>query len=132
MGDAAREPGGAGWPRARGGGGGGRSARRPLNPLFLHGPSGTGKTHLVAALVEQVTRQAPDRLVAVLGAGDFEALVKSEDHEELARARGADLLVVEDVQHLPSRTVEAFVQVVDRGLAAASSRCSRRRAGRPS
>ncbi len=93
-------------------------ARRPLNPLFLHGPSGTGKSHLVAAVVEQATRQAPDRLVVVLAAGDFEALVKAEEgHEDLARARGADLLAVEDMQHLPSRTVEAFVHLVDHGLA---------------
>src|SRR5205823_6668200 len=51
-------------------------ARRMLNPLFLHGPAGTGKSRLVALLVEQATRQAADRLVSVLGAGDFEALVK--------------------------------------------------------
>ncbi len=92
-------------------------ARRPLNPLFLHGPSGTGKSHLVAAVVGQVTRQAPDRLVFVLPAGDFEGLVKAEGHEDLGRARAADLLAVEDVQHLPSRTVEAFVHLVDHGLA---------------
>jgi chromosomal replication initiator protein len=93
-------------------------ARRPLNPLFLHGPAGTGKSHLVAALVEQVVRQAPDRLVFVLAAGDFEALVKPEGgHEDLVRARQADLLAVEDLQHLPSRTVEAFVHLVDHGLA---------------
>ncbi len=93
-------------------------ARRPLNPLFLHGPAGTGKSHLAAALVDQVVRQAPDRLVAVLAAGDFEALIKPEGgHEDLARARQADLLVVEDLQHLPSRTVEAFVHLVDHGQA---------------
>jgi chromosomal replication initiator protein len=93
-------------------------ALRPLNPLFLHGPAGTGKSHLVAAVVEQVTRQAPDRAISVLAAGDFEALVKAEGgQEDLARARRADLLAVEDAQHLPSRAVEAFVHLVDHGLA---------------
>jgi chromosomal replication initiator protein len=93
-------------------------ALRALNPLFLHGPAGTGKSHLVAAAVEQVTRQAPDRLISVLAAGDFEALVKAEGgQEDLAQARRADLLAVEDVQHLPSRAVEAFVHLVDHGLA---------------
>jgi chromosomal replication initiator protein len=93
-------------------------AGRLLNPLFLHGPPGTGKSHLAAALVEQVTRQAPGTAVAVLGAGDFEGPERTpDDSGELASARKVDLLVVEDVQHLPSRVVEAFVSLVDRGLA---------------
>jgi chromosomal replication initiator protein len=91
---------------------------RARQPLFLHGPSGTGKSHLTAALVGQVTRQAPDRVISVLAAGDFEALVRPEGgHEDLAAARRADLLIVEDLQHLSSRVVEAFVHLVDRGQA---------------
>jgi chromosomal replication initiator protein len=99
---------------------------RAVNPLFLHGPTGTGKTHLVSALVEEVTRRSPEAVVTVLPAGDFEALVRNPSGEQdegaddeplapdvLEAARHSDLVVVEDVQHLSPRAAEAFVQLTD-------------------
>ncbi len=54
----------------------------------------------------------------MLAAGDFESLLLPDaDKEELKAARQADLLVVEDLQHLPARVEEAFVHLMDRGLA---------------
>jgi chromosomal replication initiator protein len=88
-----------------------------LNPLFLHGPSGTGKSRLAALLIEQVTQRAPAVLIRLLGAGDVAGLQGSAESQELADVRRADLLIVEDLQHLPQRAVEAFVSLVDRGLA---------------
>jgi chromosomal replication initiator protein len=97
---------------------GGRGPRRAINPLFLHGPAGSGKSHLVSALLADVTQRAPDLQVALLAAAEFEALLLPEgDREELKAARQADLLVVEDVHVLPARIEEAFVHVMDRGLA---------------
>ncbi len=59
-----------------------------------------------------------DLQVALLAAGDFEALLLTDaDKEELKAARQADLLVVEDLQHLPARVEGAFVHLIDRGLA---------------
>jgi chromosomal replication initiator protein len=81
---------------------GSRRARHLANPLLLHGPAGTGKTHLVSAMVAEVTRQRPDLAVSVMQANDFDG--SEED---------CDLLVVEDLQHLPAVAVEAFVQRVD-------------------
>jgi chromosomal replication initiator protein len=96
----------------------GRGPRRAINPLFLYGPAGTGKTHLVSALLADVTRRGPDLQVALLAAGDFESLLlPGANREELQAARQADLLVVEDLQHLPARVEEAFVHLMDRGLA---------------
>jgi len=100
-----------------------RRQRREINPLLLHGPSGTGKTHLVSALVTEITRQAPDLVATVLSAGDFAYLGHPENDaggegtETLLAARQCDLLVVEDVQHLPLRAVETLVQLFDGCLA---------------
>jgi chromosomal replication initiator protein len=98
----------------------GRRSRRAVNPLFLHGPPGTGKTQLVSALVEEVTRQARDLAVTVLPAGDFACASREPDSEEhglLQAARQTDLLVVEDLQLLPARSVETLVQLFDYLLA---------------
>jgi chromosomal replication initiator protein len=95
----------------------GRGPRRAINPLFLYGPTGVGKSHLVSALLAEVARRAPDLQVALLTAGDFEALALSEDGQEERKAlRQADLLIVEDMQHLSPRVEETFVHLIDRGL----------------
>lgn len=95
----------------------GRGPRRTINPLFLYGPPGAGKSHLVSALLADVAQRSPDLQTALLSAGDFEALLFAEgEREELKAARKADLLVIEDVQHLPARVEESFVHVLDRGL----------------
>jgi chromosomal replication initiator protein len=96
----------------------GRGPRRAINPLFLYGSVGTGKSHLVSALLAEVTGRAPDLQVSLLAAGDFESLLLPDsDKEDLKAARQADLLVVEDLQNLPARVEGAFVHLIDRGLA---------------
>src|SRR5262245_23285347 len=91
---------------------------REFNPLFLHGPAGTGKSHLIHSLITEGTRQRPDAGVNVLASGDVALLFRG--HEENARlatareaARKADLLVIEDLQHLDVPVIEALVQVFD-------------------
>jgi len=95
----------------------GRGPRRTINPLFVHGPAGTGKTHLMNDLVAQALRQAPDLQAALLQASEVLPAAPGEVHEDVAAARQADLVVVEDLQHLPARAVEAFVGLLDRCLA---------------
>jgi|SRR5579884_858222 len=104
---------------------GGRGPRRAISPLFLYGPAGSGKSHLVSALLAEVTRRSPDLQVALLAAGDFESLHPGAnapgspegDREERKALRQSDLLIVEDVQHLPAHIEETFVHLIDRGLA---------------
>src|SRR5438128_1966709 len=80
-----------------------------LNPLFLHGPSGTGKTHLASALAAAVTGQAPDRVVHLLPAGDFAPPAQTDEGRAAREAvRGADLVVAEDLQHLDARSADSF------------------------
>lgn len=82
--------------------------RREVNPLFLHGPAGTGKTHLTAALAHEVSRRRPDLVINLLSGNDFGTDQRAED---------GDLLIVEDLQHLPARASEALVQLLDDRLA---------------
>ncbi len=91
---------------------------RTLNPLLLHGPSGSGKTHLLTILVHEIVRQAPDRVICQVAAGELTAGTSNgSEGDSLAEARRADLLIVEDLQQLPARAAEAFVRLVDHGLA---------------
>ena len=94
----------------------GRNGRRAVNPLYLHGPSGVGKTHLVAGLAARFAERDPRLSVVILTSGDFDRDAATTD-ADLAAARQADLVAVEDVHRLSAGAVEAVVQLLDRGLA---------------
>jgi chromosomal replication initiator protein len=109
----------------------GLPAQGALRTLVLHGPPGSGKTHLVQALASDVARRRPDAVVTILAAGDLmkpeqptlfaaEKEHGSEDGKasdgysfNLEEARHCDLLIVEDLQHLNPRAAETLVQVID-------------------
>jgi chromosomal replication initiator protein len=73
--------------------------------LYLHGPSGSGKSLMVATLLDAL---ADANIHACsLSANDF------ADAPDLDTARQADLLVVEDLQHLPLRCAETMIDLID-------------------
>src|SRR5438309_1918116 len=82
------------------------------NPLFLHGPSGTGKTLLLTCLFDELTDC--DRHICLLSASDFAARV------DLAEILDADLFVVEDLQHLPIHSVPLLISLIDECLSRAA------------
>jgi chromosomal replication initiator protein len=80
--------------------------------LFLHGPSGTGKTALMQALAEALRETD----VSVHLCASQELVPPSADERsdlDLKTARQCDLLIVEDLQHLPHWADEALVQVIE-------------------
>ena len=86
------------------------------NPLFLHGPPGLGKSHLLGAIADYMRRHHPLLNVHITSAERFTSeFVTALRHNgpELfkARYRELDALLIDDVQFLEGkeRTEEEFV-----------------------
>ncbi len=95
------------------------------NPLFLHGPPGLGKTHLLGAIVAYMRRNHGELSVHYTTAERFTSeFVGSlrRDGPELfkARYRALDALLIDDVQVLEGkqRTEEEFVHTFNTLFAA--------------
>jgi chromosomal replication initiator protein len=91
--------------------------RRVCNPLYLHGPAGSGKSHLAAALAHEASRRNRGLVITTLAAGDRETLGRFWDDDiettPAAEARASDLFVAEDLQHLPVGHARAFTRLFD-------------------
>jgi chromosomal replication initiator protein len=86
------------------------------NPLFIHGPPGLGKTHLLGAIAEYLERNHPELSVHQTTAERFTSeFVTALRHEGPARFkqryRELDALLIDDIQVLEgkARTEEEFV-----------------------
>jgi chromosomal replication initiator protein len=78
------------------------------NPLFLHGPPGLGKTHLLVAVANYLREHAAGLNVRYTTAErfttEFVSALRSEGAEEFKRRyRDLDVLLVDDVQFLEGK-----------------------------
>ena len=86
------------------------------NPLFIHGPSGVGKTHLMCAVINEMRRQKPDTKVIYTKGDDFtndmvRCLASSNMENFRNRYRHCDILLVDDIQFIAGKEatqVEVF------------------------
>jgi chromosomal replication initiator protein len=86
------------------------------NPLFLHGPPGLGKTHLMGAIARYLCEHHPTLKVHYTTAerftSEFVATLRADGPERFKeRYRSLDALLIDDVQVLEGkpRTEEEFV-----------------------
>ena len=78
--------------------------KTPFNPLFIYGPSGLGKTHLLNAIGQNFQKQNPKACILYLSAERFlNECIQSIQHRKMAEFRkkyrkNVDLLLMDDIQ----------------------------------
>ena len=80
------------------------------NPLFIHGPSGLGKTHLLFAITNEIKKKHPDvRIVYKKGEEFTNELIKSLQNNTMESFRNkyrrhTDVLLIDDIQFIAGKT----------------------------
>ncbi len=85
------------------------------NPLFIHGHSGLGKTHLLYAVINELRKNHPTLKIVYKTCEDFmneliEAISKTETSAFKEKYRKADVLLIDDIQFIAGKeaTQEEF------------------------
>jgi chromosomal replication initiator protein len=78
------------------------------NPLFIHGASGLGKTHLMQSIGNEILRKNPDAKVTYLTSEKFtnefiDAVKKGSLDKFRKKYRRADVLLIDDIQFLAGK-----------------------------
>lgn len=85
------------------------------NPLFIYGPSGLGKTHLLYAIAGEINYRHPDYNIIYIKGDQFtnemiQSLQEGKNAEFRNKYRNADLFLVDDIQFISGKesTQEEF------------------------
>lgn len=78
------------------------------NPLFIHGPVGVGKTHLMQAIANDVYAKNPNKKIVYVTSEEFtnevvEAIRGNSTGALKRKYRNLDLLLIDDVQFLSGK-----------------------------
>ena len=91
-----------------------------FNPLFIHGGTGRGKTHLLHAIGQRFLELQPGALVVSMSAEKFmvefvRAIRENDTIGFKGRLRSADLLLIDDVQFIAGKesTQEEFFHTMN-------------------
>lgn len=85
------------------------------NPLFIYGPSGLGKTHLLYAITNEIQKKKKDANIIYINSEDFtnqfiNALSMNKTMEFRDKYRSCDMLLIDDIQFIAGKisTQEEF------------------------
>ena len=85
------------------------------NPLFIYGPAGVGKTHLLYAIANGIRKQNPDANIVYIKGDQFtneliSAIQSGKNIEFRSKYREADLFLIDDIQFIAGKeaTQEEF------------------------
>lgn len=85
------------------------------NPLFIYGPSGLGKTHLMHSISARIAKQYPELKILYLTSENFtneviESLRAKDTAKFRAKYRNCDVLLIDDIQFIAGKdtTQEEF------------------------
>ena len=85
------------------------------NPLYIHGPSGLGKTHLLYAIATEIHKIHPEYNIVYIKGDQFtneliEAVREGKNVEFRSKYRNADLFLIDDIQFIAGKaaTEEEF------------------------
>lgn len=85
-----------------------RNPGKSYNPLFLYGPTGVGKTHLMQAIANEMFKNSSDKKIIYITSEEFtnevvEAIRTNDTARMKKRFRNADLLIIDDVQFIAGK-----------------------------
>ena len=78
------------------------------NPLFIYGPVGVGKTHLMHAIANEVYQREPDKKIIYITSEEFtnevvDAIRTNSTAQMKKRFRSAILLLIDDIQFIEGK-----------------------------
>lgn len=82
---------------------------RKYNPLYIYGPPGVGKTHLMYAITNEILKREPEKRIEYIKGEDFvnmfiEMIRDNRGLEFREKYRRADMLIIDDVQFIAGKT----------------------------
>ncbi len=81
---------------------------KSYNPLFIYGPVGVGKTHLMQAIANEVYKKNPDLKIIYITSEEFtnevvDAIRSNNTAHMKKRFRSANLLIIDDIQFIAGK-----------------------------
>ena len=78
------------------------------NPLFIYGPSGVGKTHLLYAITNRLAKRYPQKKIVYIKGEEFtnqlvDAIRNKTTFEFREKFRRVDVLLIDDIQFVAGR-----------------------------